>query len=382
MDEVFHRPELAHDMALRLLDPPPVSAVSSGLFLAAPRRTGKSTFLKADLLPALEGAGARVLYVDLWENIERDPAEAIVGAVGDALARERGAVARLLSGLGDVDSVGAGGFSVSVKREDGSAAGVTIARALGALSEELDRVIVLIVDEAQHAITTEAGRKALFALKAARDALNIDRPKGLRIVATGSSRDKLAMLRNDKQQAFFGAPLTSFPPLGREYVEWVIARMDLADVLDTRDVALWFERAGHRPELLAAALDAVVHEIGADRTTLASRLEAAVEAEVRASDEEQMRRVRTLTPLQGAVLAELASSGAGFTPFAGASMKRYARTIERIDPDDPIVPNGSNVQSALSSLTRRGLVWSGDRGVYALEDARLADLMRAEGMLD
>ena len=87
-------------------------------------------------------------------------------------------------------------------------------------------------------------------------------------------------------------------------------------------------------------------------------------------------------PPVGAVLAELASSGADFTPFAGASMRRYARTIERIDPEDPIVPNGSNVQSALASLTKRGLVWSGDRGVYALEEARLAELMRAEGMIE
>ena len=45
------------------------------------------------------------------------------------------------------------------------------------------------------------------------------------------------------------------------------------------------------------------------------------------------------------------------------------------------MPSGSNVQSALASLTKRGLVWSGDRVVYALDDARLAELMRAEGMI-
>lgn len=382
MDIVFHRPGLAHELALRLLDPPPVSAIRSGLFLAAPRRTGKSTFLKADLVPALEEAGAHVLYLDLWEDLERDPAETIVATVGEALAREKGAVARLLGELGNVESVAGGGFSVSVKRSDGGVSDVTIARGLAALSEELDRVIVLIIDEAQHALTTEAGRRALFGLKAARDALNIDRPKGLRIVATGSSRDKLAMLRNAKQQAFFGAPLTSFPPLGRDYVAWVIDQMDLATALDADEVTRWFERAGHRPELLAAALDAVVYDIGADRTTLAGRLESAIEQEVRASDEQQMRLVRALTPLQAAVLGELASTGSGYVPFAGASMARYAATIRRIDPQDTTAPNGSNVQSALATLTRRGLVWSGERGVYALEDARLAELMRAEGMIE
>lgn len=36
-------------------------------------------------------------------------------------------------------------------------------------------MIVLIIDEAQHAITTEAGVATMFALKAARDELNSSR---------------------------------------------------------------------------------------------------------------------------------------------------------------------------------------------------------------
>lgn len=86
---------------------------------------------------------------------------------------------------------------------------------MAALSDETGRVIVLIIDEAQHAITSERGSDALFALKAARDELNSSRHKGLRIVATGSNRDKLAMLRNSRDQAICGAPLVSFLRLGR-----------------------------------------------------------------------------------------------------------------------------------------------------------------------
>lgn len=51
------------------------SAASSGLFLAAPRRTGKSTFMREDLRPALEQSGAHVLYVDLWSNRATDPGD-------------------------------------------------------------------------------------------------------------------------------------------------------------------------------------------------------------------------------------------------------------------------------------------------------------------
>ena len=49
--EVFHRLELAARLVADLLEPPAASPVRSGLFLAAPRRTGKSTFLIAALVP-------------------------------------------------------------------------------------------------------------------------------------------------------------------------------------------------------------------------------------------------------------------------------------------------------------------------------------------
>ena len=65
---IFHRVALADDLAARLLAAPSTSASGSGLFLAAPRRTGKSTFLREDLRPALERRGATVIYADLWAD--------------------------------------------------------------------------------------------------------------------------------------------------------------------------------------------------------------------------------------------------------------------------------------------------------------------------
>jgi hypothetical protein len=48
----FQRPELA-DGYCEALQGTGILDARSGLFLAAPRRTGKSTFLREDLLPAL-----------------------------------------------------------------------------------------------------------------------------------------------------------------------------------------------------------------------------------------------------------------------------------------------------------------------------------------
>jgi hypothetical protein len=68
-----------------------------------------------------------------------------------------------------------------------------------------DKPIVLIIDEAQHALATERGADTLFALKAARDALNIlAKTPQLAIVATGSARGKIADMVMRRNQAFYG----------------------------------------------------------------------------------------------------------------------------------------------------------------------------------
>lgn len=47
--------------------------ISGGLFPAAPRRTGKSTFVRQDLLPELSERGLLVIYEDLWADKAMDP---------------------------------------------------------------------------------------------------------------------------------------------------------------------------------------------------------------------------------------------------------------------------------------------------------------------
>ena len=381
MPRVFHRTELAQRYAKRFLDTSPISPATSGTFLAAPRRTGKSTFLREDLTPALERAGAHVLYVDLWEDLARDPGDVIVDAIRAALSRRDGLVAKLARATGlDLESVSAGGVTVTLERV-GLGAKVSLSQALQVLSEDVRRPIVLLLDEAQHAITSEAGANALFALKAARDALNASERHGLRIVATGSNRDKLAVLRNGKGQAFFGAPLVEFPPLDEHYVRWFLGHLDGGDALRVDDVVALFARAGYRPEILNAAAATLGFE-ASPVDDPAARLAELVGREIERVDAEAIDELHALTPLQSAVLREMAVRGRGFAPFERATMERYAATLAQIDPDGELVPNTPNVQSALGALQELGLVWRASRGVYALEDDRLAGLMRREDMID
>lgn len=379
MNNVFHRNQLATDMADKVLYVPPGSASSSGLFLAAPRRTGKSTFLREDLRPQLEAKGALVLYADLWENRKADPGSVIIAAVRAELAKHEGVVARLARASG-MDKVSVGGVSFSLDRV-GLGDGISLSSAFAALSDETEKPIVLIIDEAQHAITTDNGNDALFALKAARDELNSSRHHGLRVVATGSNQDKLAMLRNSKDQAFFGAPLVKFPALGKDYVQWFCEQVHLPAALSVDDVYALFIGASFRPEMLGAAADALRFDFELAPEDAPARFAQAVEEQIEASNAEQLRVVHSLTPLQSAVLRVLAASGTQYAPFETETMAAYQKTLDVIAPGSSIRADVPNVQQALTALQEKTLVWRASRGVYALEEATLRDLLEQEGML-
>ncbi|MCY1270052.1 hypothetical protein D9M68_184970 [compost metagenome] len=377
--EVFRRKALAAQLAAKIQEVSPTSASSSGLFLTAPRRTGKSTFLREDLRPALEDLGTLVVYADLWEDRRADPGEVVVGAVRAELAKHEGVITRLARAAG-MDKVAVGGLSFSLDRV-GLGEGISLSAALAALSDESNKPIVLVIDEAQQSIVSEKGNDALFALKAARDELNSSRHKGLRIVATGSNRDKLAMLRNSRDQAFYGAPLVPFPALGMDYIQWFCDRLNLGAKLDPIQVFELFKRASFRPELLGAAADALRFDFGVAPADVPARFAAAVEEQIVESNVEQMRVVHSLTPLQSTVLRVMAVRGNSYAPFEATTMDAYSMVLKSIDPRSDAKVDVSGAQQALAALQEKALVWKAARGVYALEETGLIALMDQAGML-
>ncbi len=378
--EYFRRTGLADALADRVLATVSPSAASSGVFLAAPRRTGKSTFLREDFRPALERRGAFVLYVDLWKDRESDPGDLINSAVRSALSNFDSVVMKLAKKTG-LKGLNAGPVTFSLE-EVGVASSVSLSDALSELSDELRKPIVLIIDEAQHAIVSEKGYDALFALKAARDELNSTPHYGLRVVATGSNRDKLAMLRNSKDQAFFGAPLVEFPALNRDYTDWFCDRISLNALLN-RDI-VWnrFIQASFRPEILNAAADQLRFDFTIQPNQLNDAFVAAVQSQIDEAENQALRVINSLTPLQSAVIRVLAERKDNYAPFTVETIASYRSVLTAIAPGETIVPDSSNVQQALSALQDKMLVWKERRGVYALEESATADLLQRHGLPD
>ncbi|MEX3959675.1 ATP-binding protein [Trinickia sp. EG282A] len=376
--QIFHRKALGERLARQVLHVSPTSASSSGLFLAAPRRTGKTTFVRADFAPALETLGARVIYVDLWADRKADPGEVIVAAIRTELTKSEFVVTKIAKSLG-ITGAKIGSVDFSLDRV-GLGKDVSLVQALAALSDDAKGPIVLIIDEAQQAITTQTGNDAMFSLKAARDELNAAH-FGLRVVCTGSNRDKLAMLRSSKDQAFFGAPLIDFPPLDEGYVKWFCDNTtELPAKLSPEVVTPLFREAGNRPEILGAAADQLRFDLALQPGDVERRFSQLVEEQIAQANDDLLEVFHSLTPIQSAVLRVLAAAGKGYAPFESRTMEKY-RVALGGEPGDGEL-SSANVQQALAALQEKGLVWRASRGVYAMEDHSLSDLLRREGYLE
>lgn len=350
---------------------------SSGMFLAAPRRTGKSTFLNNDFIPECVQRGWLPVYVDLWSDRDAAPAQLISGAIGTALARFEGALARTAKKAG-VDKINLlRTLSWDFTRPQ-LPAGTTLAQALAVLHQVSGQLVVLIIDEAQHALNSEDGLNAMFALKAARDHLNRgDRPDGLRLVFTGSSRDKLANLVLKSKQPFFGASITPFPLLGREYVEFITAlwnrRLADSNQFKVEDLAYAFELVGRRPEMLNKLLAEVSVGLG-EAGNLGELLRNGALNHQAGVWSDYESAWNELTPLQQAVLEVMAERTLGrqpFSPFTEQTLVEVSRKLEQAQAVANV--NTANVQKALDALRDKELVWKANRGEYALEDTSMAE---------
>jgi hypothetical protein len=372
---LFPRPDLARAYADALLGRTPFGH-RGGLFLAAPRRTGKSTFLRRDLIPALEAEGVLTVYVDLWANRGADPGRLIAEAIRAALREESGLISKAARKAG-LARVSVAGVVIDLDRI-GAEDGATLTDALRTLAAAADRPVALVIDEAQHALSTEAGVAAMFALKAARDAMMQDAEtetggRPLALVFTGSHRDKLSALVLRRDQPFYGASVVDFPLLGRDYVDayvaWLNARLASDNRFDPAEAFAAFDILGRRPELLEDALRD--YALGPERAaglgrTLADSAGALRERLWAQFDSDY----GALTDLQRAVLARVIRDGEKLAPFSVPVLADFAAAL-----GGPVA--ASDVQAALEALRQKGLIWKSGRGAYAVEDQGMGDWLAA-----
>ena len=365
----YPRTPLAEELVAALQGKVVFSDAHNGLFLAAPRRTGKSTFLQADLKPALERAGVVVVYVDLWADQRRDPGALIAEAIGRELQSHLSVVAKTAQKAGVQRIKLAGWLEIDISKI-GKVDGATLVEALHALNETSAAPVALIVDEAQHALTSEAGENAMTALKSARDQMNRPGEIKLMLVMSGSDRDKLLRLVNTGGAPFYGSQIQHMPELDAGFIAHIAQlieaqRPELTPV-DCAALYAAFQGFGCRPQFFMEALGQTLSPL----SDFAGRFEQAVQEAARqrqAADEMQMESdFLGLKLLEQAVLWRMLELGPRFRPYDAEALKFYREQTKA-----PV--KTPQVQNALETLRQHtpALVWKSARGEYAVNDAAM-----------
>lgn len=378
MTQIFSRPALAAQMAKQLIHPDVLSeGLRSGLFISGLRRTGKTTFLRHDLIPALEAHGALVIYVDLWTDTRINPAALVRDALRQALHDLQSPGSALLQRLGRLSGVDVGllSFKFGFKLEKiGEPDGPPLAQVFTDLVDQAKRDVVLIIDEVQQAITTEEGNQLLLALKAARDAVNPrpGSPGHFLFLGTGSHRAMVSELTTRRTQAFNGATSIAYPVLDADYVDYLLGRLtaDGARNLPSRAIALEAFRAlGHRPEELIKALRQLQLNTpaGGDPDIYLPVIAATLRST--AADIE-LAKVEQLGSLAGAIFARIASSnGDAKGVFSAEAAAEYSRVVGREVKIEEIQPMVNELMDA-NIIMRRG------HGLYGVTDPFVQDAWR------
>lgn len=380
MSSIFQRPELAESMANQLLNPGVLDeGLRSGLFLSGLRRTGKTTFLRNDLIPALEEAGALVIYVDLWSDTLANPATLVHNAIYKTLKdlQTPGSSAlEMFKRVSNVD-VGVAGFKFGFKLDSiGNADGPTLAQALTEVVDQAKTDLVLIIDEVQHAISSDDGNQLLLALKAARDAINPrpNTPGYFLFIGTGSHRAQVSELTAKRNHAFSGATSAAYPLLKGDYVEFLLNRLAMTakkEKLPSLEVAIEaFNTLGNRPEEMLKALRQLLQQEGEPDLFLpviASLRSAAANIE--------LEKVEQLGSLAQAIFNKIASTeGDARGIFSIDAAAEYSKSVGR-------EVRVEEIQPVVIALVAENIIMRRGHGIYAITDQFVQEIWLEERAL-
>ena len=272
--------------------------------------------------------------------------------------------------MAGLDKVSLAGWLQVDTSKIGQVDGLTLVDALRALNETAGKPVALIIDEAQHALTSVAGENAMSALKSARDQLNQPGDIQLMLVMSGSDRDKLLRLVNATGAPFYSSQIQRMPLLDKHFIDFIAnlieeQRTDLRPV-DRQALFHAFASFGHRPQFFMEALGQALGPLSSfeGRFELAM-LDAGLQRQ--RADEAQMEAdYLGLKPLEQAVLWRMLEQGPRFRPYDAEAQAFYQQRIgAKVTPQ--------KAQNALEALRARlpALVWKSARGEYAVEDAAM-----------
>ena len=338
---------------------------AKALTVFAGRGIGKTHFLQRDLAPLALANGRLPIYIDVWREREH-PASGIADAFKGLVQELEGLnpKKRDLAEL-NISVLGFGGGIKAPRRPEPNEPRSDLSRIgfwAGRLSELAgQRKVMLMLDEVQALALHPEGSNIAAALRAA---FNTNWQR-FEPVFTGSHRDRLLMMfKNSKAPLFNYGSHQEFPPLDRQFSEFVAQRIfELKGVqIDAARLDATFEALGRKP--------AVLIDLAADMMrTNSYDLELVLAAALRnfALEHDHVSALRGLQPIDHAVLSVVAQERALFTEVTRTDIAAQLG-IETVSKN--------SVQKSVGRLRDQNLVWQVERGVYRVSGDDLVEVVR------
>ncbi|TCV96439.1 AAA+ ATPase superfamily predicted ATPase [Luteibacter rhizovicinus] len=334
------------------------SGFKQGVTLFAPRRQGKTSFVKHELVPAARELGWQTIYVDLWKR-RGEPELALVEALEATVEQRQSGLRRKLK-LKQVKAKAKGpGGEVESTMEpiSHSPEGVLENRLDAALTALVgNRRTLLILDEVQ----ALAGAKRDDFVAALRTV--IQKLQGhLVVFYTGSSRDGLnSMFRLQKAPLFASAMPVHLPDLGDDFIEDRLVFLAERSQAQVNKEALErvFDDLGKTPEFLN---EVILHLIIANDGNIDRAMEAWQEAHREAGAGSVLSDLR---PIELAVM-ELLAQRDHPTVYSAEALSFVQNAVGKSE-----VVAAAKIQSAIKKLAKLDLVAATGRksGDYEIDD--------------
>lgn len=354
-DIQIRRPQLAASYLAFLIAQP-----GRPIALFAPRRIGKTYFLKNDLTPCASKAGLLTIYADLWLN-RGLPLEAINHALEEALddvAVPSGVIGKIAKT--PVKGVAGVQFGEEPKRRSlPTPPELRFDALITRIARTAGKKILLMLDEVQALAETLAGNSVIATLRAVLS----NRQNEVCAVFTGSSQHALSQM-----MASIGAPmyqfaqLIDFPYLDDEYLKLLInhfKKIHPHKNIELNSMREAFQYIGYKPALIKDIIKAMSAE-GIDDVQFALKKFMLDEKQItgwQANYEAQ-------APLEQTLLVVLAQ---GLHPMS-------KETINDMTKVTGTAVTIAKVRYALEKLRKEGVIIKAS-GSYQIEDKLFAEFI-------
>lgn len=341
MTDIWHYPRTTlAEQVLGLFN----SNLSHALTFFAPRRKGKTEFLLKDIAPLAKEQGYQVFYFSFLDN-----ANAHSRFIYELNAFSKGTIAKALNRLSSVEIQG-------IKAEMAQMGNDDLLHALSTLSGQ-GKPTLLLLDEIQ----ALAGASHYPLIASLRTALDTSKDK-IKVIFTGSSRENLRKMFASSTAPFFhyGQNLT-FPDLDKGFTDHLAGVFYHTTKRDLDNGELWqaFDEMNKSPQMIRALIEKLALNPSLDIATAKDELLSDTGA-----SNDYLASYHALTALQQHLLTHIAT-GQG-EPYSTATKEQLSEKLG-VEIGTPAI------QSAIRSLSNKGLLFKLDNGVYEIDDPFFKD---------